>query len=79
MINWYVEGIKFGNCNCDYARPCQFESRPTHGKCHGIEVIRIERGFYRGDAPQGTLHSRIRADGEDRLPASHPAAAYRFG
>jgi hypothetical protein len=46
MISWYVEGIKFGNCNCDYACPCQFESLPTHGKCHGIEIIRIDKGRF---------------------------------
>lgn len=46
MIDWLVEGIKFGNCSCDYACPCQFESLPTHGYCHGIEVIRIERGHF---------------------------------
>ena len=46
MIDWYVEGIKFGSCSCDYACPCQFESLPTHGFCHGLEVIRIERGHF---------------------------------
>jgi hypothetical protein len=40
-IDWYVEGIEFGSCNCIYACPCQFEGLPTHGNCCGFEVLRI--------------------------------------
>jgi hypothetical protein len=46
MIDWCIEGVEFGNCNCDYACPCQFESLPTHGHCRGFEVIRIDRGHF---------------------------------
>ncbi|MGH9464559.1 MAG: DUF1326 domain-containing protein [Thermoanaerobaculia bacterium] len=46
MIDWYVEGIEFGNCNCLYGCPCQFEGLPTHGHCRGFEVVRIERGHF---------------------------------
>jgi hypothetical protein len=36
QVDWYIEGIEFSNCNCDYACPCQFESRrPTYGDCRG--------------------------------------------
>jgi hypothetical protein len=45
-VDWFVEGVSFGNCNCDYGCPCQFESRPTHGPCHGIEVFRIDKGHF---------------------------------
>jgi hypothetical protein len=45
-VDWYVEGIEFGNCNCDYGCPCQFESRPTGGRCHGFEVVRIDKGHF---------------------------------
>jgi hypothetical protein len=48
MIDWYVEGVAFGNCNCDYGCPCQFESRPTHGHCRGFEVTRIDKGQFDG-------------------------------
>ena len=50
MVDWYVEGIEFGNCNCDYGCPCQFESRPTHGNCRGFEVVRIDKGHF-GEVP----------------------------
>lgn len=38
----------------------------------------IERGLYREHPPQGTLRSRLRSDGADRLPATHPGGRYRF-
>ena len=46
MVDWYVEGVEFGNCNCDYGCPCQFESLPTHGHCRGFEVVRIDQGHF---------------------------------
>jgi len=54
MVEWYVEGIEFGSCNCDYGCPCQFESRPTHGNCRGFEVVRIDDGQF-GDVSLGGL------------------------
>jgi len=45
-VDWYIEGLEFGNCNCDYGCPCQFEALPTHGNCRGFEVIRIDRGHF---------------------------------
>ncbi len=55
MIDWSVEGVAFGNCNCDYGCPCQFERRPTHGDCRGWEVTRIDKGHF-GDVPLDGLH-----------------------
>ena len=46
MIDWSIEAVSFGNCNCDYGCPCQFERRPSHGHCRGFEVGRIERGHF---------------------------------
>ena len=55
MVDWYVEGVAFGNCNCDYGCPCQFERRPTHGHCRGFEVVRIDKGHF-ADVPLDGLH-----------------------
>jgi hypothetical protein len=44
--DWYLEAGSFGNCNCDYGCPCQFELRPTHGNCHGIEVFKVTKGNF---------------------------------
>ena len=46
MVDWYVEGVAFGNCNCAYGCPCQFEALPTHGHCQGLEVLRIDKGVF---------------------------------
>ena len=46
QVDWYVQGIEYGNCNCDYGCPCQFESLPTHGHCKGFEVVRIDKGHF---------------------------------
>lgn len=54
-IDWYVEGIEFSNCNCDYACPCQFESLPTHGNCRGFEVVHIDHGHF-GEIPLNGLN-----------------------
>jgi hypothetical protein len=45
-IEWFIEGDAYGSCNCDFGCPCQFESRPTHGNCHGFEVAEIARGYF---------------------------------
>ena len=45
-VDWLIEGKSFGNCNCDYGCPCQFESLPTHGDCKGFEVFEIEKGHF---------------------------------
>jgi hypothetical protein len=42
--DWYIEGIEFGNCNCTYGCPCQFEALPSHGDCCGFEVVHIDKG-----------------------------------
>ena len=46
MTEWEIKGREFGNCNCSYGCPCQFNALPTHGHCHGFGVYEIERGFH---------------------------------
>ena len=57
-IDWYIEGNLFGNCNCDYGCPCQFESLPTHGNCRGFEVLEITRGHF-GDTQLDGLQAGL--------------------
>ncbi len=46
-IDWYMEGVEFSNCNCDYACPCQFEaSLPTQGQCRGFAAVLIDKGRF---------------------------------
>ena len=58
MIDWYVEGVAFGNCNCNYGCPCQFEDLPTHGNCQGFEVLRIDKGHF-ADTQLAGLHVAV--------------------
>lgn len=60
-VDWYVEGVEFGSCNCDYGCPCQFESRPTHGHCRGFEVVRIDRGHFGDVRLDGLLAAMLYA------------------
>ncbi|MEE9255177.1 MAG: DUF1326 domain-containing protein [Pseudomonadales bacterium] len=45
-VQWYIEGIEFGNCNCSFGCPCQFEDLPTQGHCRGFEAVHIDRGYF---------------------------------
>ena len=46
MTPWEIKGREFGNCNCAYGCPCQFNALPTHGHCRGLPVFEIEQGFH---------------------------------
>ncbi len=46
MISWEIEGEEFGNCNCDYGCPCQFNALPTHGSCEAVVGIKINKGHF---------------------------------
>ena len=59
MIDWSIEAVSFGNCNCDYGCPCQFERRPTQGNCRGFEVGRIERGHFGDVAVDGLCYAVV--------------------
>jgi hypothetical protein len=62
QVDWYIEGVEFSNCNCDYACPCQFESpRPTHGDCRGFAAVRIDRGHFGDVALDGLCGALIYA------------------
>jgi hypothetical protein len=43
---WTIRGIEYGNCNCNYGCPCQFNSPTTHGNCEGVLGGHIEEGNF---------------------------------
>lgn len=45
-VDWEIHGLAFGNCNCSYGCPCQFEADPTHGNCTGNGFVNIEKGHF---------------------------------
>ena len=53
-IDWEIHGWAFGDCNCDYSCPCQFEALPTHGNCKGTSFFQIDEGHF-GDVPLAGL------------------------
>lgn len=57
-VDWYIEGRTFGNCNCVYGCPCQFEDLPTDGHCCGFEVIHIDKGHF-GDVKLTGLRAAL--------------------
>lgn len=48
MTEWELHGMEFGNCNCGYGCPCQFNALPTHGFCQAIGFFSVERGHFGG-------------------------------
>ena len=53
-INWEIKAKEFGNCNCDYGCPCQFNALPTDGTCKAVVGIEIEEGHF-GDVNLDSL------------------------
>ena len=46
QVEWEIEGPSYGNCNCDWGCPCQFNKLPTHGSCQAMASMIIEKGHY---------------------------------
>ncbi len=44
--DWMIKGPKIAACNCDYGCPCEFNARPTHQVCEGLEAHRIDQGYF---------------------------------
>lgn len=43
---WQLRGLYLDSCNCDWGCPCQFNAKPTYGKCEGLSAIHISDGKY---------------------------------
>ena len=44
-IDWHIKGRQFGNCNCNYGCPCQFNAAPTDNYCHGMGAFLIDSDY----------------------------------
>ena len=58
MIEWFVKGREFVNCNCDYGCPCQFKALPTHGNCRAMGAYLIDEGRF-GDVPLNGVRAAL--------------------
>lgn len=56
MIPWELEADELVTCNCAWGCPCQFNARPTHGRCEAIAGFRIRKGHF-GDTPLDGLNA----------------------
>ena len=45
-VSWRLKGLEYGNCNCAYGCPCQFNALPTHGDCQYVMFVRVDEGNY---------------------------------
>ena len=43
---WKLTGTVFVACNCDWGCPCNFNARPSHGKCEGGWTWHVDKGTY---------------------------------
>ena len=41
---WMLRGVNYGNCNCNYGCPCQFNAPSTQDHCQGFVSGHIEEG-----------------------------------
>lgn len=46
MQAWHFEADYFTACNCDWGCPCNFNARPTEGRCMGWGAWRIRTGQF---------------------------------
>ena len=43
---WRIRGVEYGNCNCAWGCPCQFNAPTTHGFCEAVTGGVIEEGHF---------------------------------
>lgn len=43
---WTIRGVEYGNCNCDWGCPCQFNAPSTNGHCEAVVGGVIEEGHF---------------------------------
>lgn len=54
MPEWSFEADYFTACNCDWGCPCNFNARPTEGRCMGWGAWSILAGSFDGTPLDGT-------------------------
>jgi len=43
---WLIRGSEYGNCNCAWGCPCQFNAPSTHGHCEAAVGGIIQEGYF---------------------------------
>jgi len=55
---WHLNGQVLVACNCDWGCPCNFNARPTKGKCEGGWTWHVDEGAY-GDVTLDDLNFSV--------------------
>lgn len=58
---WHLSGQVLIACNCDWGCPCNFNARPTAGKCEGGWTWHIQSGAF-NDVPLDGLNLSVYAN-----------------
>jgi hypothetical protein len=58
---WTLKGRVVVACNCDYGCPCNFNARPTSGKCEGGWTWHVDEGRF-GEVNLGGLNFSVYAN-----------------
>ena len=53
QATWTLSGTVLVACNCDYGCPCNFNARPSRGKCEGGWTWHVEHGSFDGVSLDG--------------------------
>jgi hypothetical protein len=51
---WRISGEELASCSCAWGCPCQFNARPTSGRCEALAAWRIDKGHF-GETPLDTV------------------------
>jgi hypothetical protein len=46
LVEWTMQGLEFGSCNCAWGCSCQFNGPPTLGHCRAHTFVQIEKGRF---------------------------------
>ena len=71
--SWTLQGSVLVSCNCDYGCPCNFNARPTHGKCEGGWTWHVDRGSFDG-VPLDSLNFSVYANWPGAIHEGHGEA-----
>jgi hypothetical protein len=55
---WHLTGQVLVACNCDWGCPCNFNARPSKGKCEGGWTWHVDTGAY-GDVALDGLNFSV--------------------
>tara|TARA_R110000787_G_scaffold65861_3_gene148083 strand:+ start:1154 stop:1531 length:378 start_codon:yes stop_codon:yes gene_type:complete len=50
---WEIQATQFGNCNCAFGCPCQFNAPTSHGFCQAVVSNLIRKGHFNGTPLDG--------------------------